>query len=133
MMSWPAARSRIRFGQSTRAATTSTATASRSELIGFVSGDVDGTGLGVFDMIDVEDLIVEALERALRHGDEADRNIKIGEENGGLCQMAKMLKILLDILPPPGAPEGGNKADRRVRLDHRCSFPGFSNRHAWPG
>jgi len=73
-------------------------------------------------MVEVEDLVAEPLQAAFGDGDEADRNVEIGQPEGGLGQVFDMLQVFLDVLATPNAPEGGDEPDRGLRFDHARSF-----------
>src|SRR5262245_56686069 len=81
-------------------------------------GDVDGALSRELDMIQVEHLVVEALERALREGDEPHGDVEAGQPGGGLHQMREVVQIDLDVLALADPPNGGNEADGGIRLDH---------------
>jgi hypothetical protein len=93
-----------------------------AQAIGFGTGNIDGAGLGELGMVDVEDLVAEPLQAAFGDGDEADRNVEIGQPEGSLGQVFDMLEVYLDILAPPNAPECGDEPDRGLRFDHARSF-----------
>jgi hypothetical protein len=56
-------------------------------------------------MIEVENLVVEPLQRALGNGDEADRDVQIGQPERRLGQAFEVLQILLDVRAAANAPE----------------------------
>jgi hypothetical protein len=86
------------------------------EAIGFRAGNVDGAGPRELGVIDVEDLVVEALQRALGDGDEADRNVEVRQPERCLGQAFQMLQVLLDVLAAANAPSSGSARPRyRVR------------------
>jgi hypothetical protein len=96
--------------------------------VGLLAGNVDGALAGERHVVEVEHLVVEGLQRALRERDQAHRDIERGQPRGGLHQVAQMLEIDLDVLAPADAADGGDQTDGGVGLDHAISFstgPGF--------
>ena len=79
-----------------------------AELVGLRAWDVNRTRLRKLGVIDVQDFVVKSLQGALRDGEQADRNIKIGETESGFGQAADMLDIPLHIRPRADTPERRN-------------------------
>src|ERR1700739_3622269 len=49
------------------------------EAVGFGARNIDRAGAGEFGMIDVENLVVEPLKRALGYGDKANGDVETGQ------------------------------------------------------
>nr|WP_245431035.1 hypothetical protein [Rhodoplanes roseus] len=92
------------------------------DLVRLRARDVDRAGVGEVGVVDVQDLVVEAHQAALGNGEEADRDVEVGQPEGRLGQALQMLDVVLDVVARADAPEGRNEADRVVRLDHEM-FP----------
>src|SRR3984893_9561189 len=88
------------------------------EAVGLRAGNVDGAGPRELYVIDVEDLVIEALQRALGDGDEADRNVEVRQPERRLGQAFQMLQILLDVLAATNAPEARDQSNRGIGFDH---------------
>ncbi len=82
------------------------------------AGNVDGAGVGEFDVIEIQHLVVEALQAALRNDQEADRNVEARQPGGGLGQVAKVLDVFHDVGAGADAPHGRDQADAIIRRDH---------------
>ena len=89
-----------------------------AELVGLRAWDVNRAGLRKLGVIDVQNLVVKALQGTLRDGEQADRNIKIGEPEGSFGQTADMLDILLHIRPRANTPKRRNQTNGIIRFDH---------------
>jgi hypothetical protein len=59
------------------------------EAVGFRAGNVDRTGPRELGVIDVEDLVVEALQRAFGDGDQADRDVEVRQPERRLRQVSR--------------------------------------------
>jgi hypothetical protein len=70
----------------------------------------------------IEDLVAESLQAAFGDGDEVDRNVEIGQPEGGLGQVFNMLQVFLNVLAPSNAPEGRDEPDSGIGFDHARSF-----------
>ena len=97
------------------------------EPVGFRAGNIDGAGPRELGVIDVEDLVVEPLQRTLGNGDEANRNIEVRQPERRLGQAFQMLQVLLDVLSAADAPKARDQPDRGIGFDHA----GPHQRLAW--
>jgi hypothetical protein len=61
----------------------------RTQAIGLGAGNVDGAGLGELGVVGVEDLVAEALQAAFGNGDQPDRDVEVGQPEGGSCQVSR--------------------------------------------
>src|SRR5205807_3025485 len=93
------------------------------EAIGLRAGDLDCAIARKFGVIDVEDLIVEPLQRALGDGDEANRDVQIGQPECRLCQAFEMLQVFLDVFAAANAPKARDQPHRGIRFDHFDTLP----------
>jgi hypothetical protein len=76
-------------------------------------------------VVDVEHLVVEALQRALRNRDQSHRQVQPAEPCRRGHQAVEVLEVAANILAPSNAPHRGNQPDRLIRLNHlRLSSPG---------
>ena len=82
------------------------------------TGDVDRALARVALVVEVHDLVGEALQRAFGDGDEPHRLVQPTEPERGLEQVLEVLEVLGDLLTPADAPHRGHQADRLVGLDH---------------
>src|SRR5262249_10815017 len=63
---------------------------------------------------------VEALQRALGKGDQANRKIQARQPGRRLHQMRQVLEIGHDVLALANSAHGGNQADGGIGLDHEA-------------
>jgi hypothetical protein len=89
-----------------------------ADAIRFGAGDVDGAAVRELRMVEIENLVVESLQRTFRDGDQAHRNVEIRKPVGGVRETFDMLEVLVHVLPPTNAPESGDQSHGSVRLDH---------------
>ena len=89
-----------------------------AELVGLGPGDVDRALAREGRVVEVEHLVVEALQRALRDRDQAHRQVEPSEPRGRRHEVVEVLEAALDVLAAPDAPDGGNEPDRLIRLNH---------------
>ena len=94
----------------------------RAEEVGFRAGDVDGAFAGEGLVVQVEDLVVEPLQRAFWDGDQADRQVQAGQPGRGLDQVRQVLEVDTDVLAAADAAHRGNQAQGLIRLDQDRSF-----------
>src|ERR1700749_4378011 len=73
-------------------------------------------------VVQVEPLVVEALQGPFGDGDQPDGQVEAGQPGRGLDQVRNVLQVDRDVGAAPDATHGGNKADGLVRLDHDASF-----------
>src|SRR5262249_24438636 len=69
-------------------------------------------------VVQIEDLVVESLERSFRKGDQADGKVQAGQPRGRLDQVGEVLEVDLDVLALADATHGGDETDAGVGLDH---------------
>ena len=89
-----------------------------AQVIGFVAGDVDRAFAREFHMIQIQDFIVESLQRAFRDGDQAHRKAEARQPRRRLDEVRQVLQVDLDVLALADAAHGGDEANGRVWLDH---------------
>ncbi len=89
-----------------------------SERVGLRAGYVDGAFTRKHGVIEVEYLVVEALQRALGQRDEAHRQLEAREPGGGLDQVFDVLEVRRDIIALSYSADCRNQPDGGVRLDH---------------
>ena len=65
----------------------------RAERVGLGPGNVDRAFARVLHVVEVEHLIVEGLQGALRQRDQAHRQIETGEPGGGLAHVGQVLEV----------------------------------------
>jgi hypothetical protein len=73
-------------------------------------------------MVEVEDLVVEALQCPLGDGDQADRQIQARQPGCCLDQVRQVLDVPLDLVAVPDAMHRGHQAQGLVWLDHDSSL-----------
>jgi hypothetical protein len=88
------------------------------ELIGLGAGNVDRALARERLVVEVEDLVVEALQRALGHGDEAHGQVEATQPRRRGHEVVEVLEIAADVLAPADAPHRGDQPDGLVGLDH---------------
>ena len=88
------------------------------EAVGFRAWNIDGAGPRKLGMVDIENLVIEPLQRTFRYGDEAHGYVKAGQPEGCFGQAFEMLKVLCDVLASAYAPEAGDQSDRGIGFDH---------------
>jgi hypothetical protein len=88
------------------------------EAISFRAGYVDRAGPRELGVIDVEHLVVEALQCAFGNGDEADGNVEARQPKRRLGEAFEMLEILFDIFAAANAPKARDQTDRGIGFDH---------------
>jgi hypothetical protein len=70
-------------------------------------------------VIEVQDFVIECLERALGQRDQPHRQVETREPGRGFAHMRYMLEVEPDVLAFADSTHGRDQADRRVRLAHR--------------
>src|SRR2546426_8162949 len=93
-----------------------------AERLGFLAGDVDRALAREGRVVEVEHLVVERLQCALREGDEAHGQVEAREPGGGLHEMGEVVEVELDVLALADPPDGGDQTDGGVGLDHARSL-----------
>jgi hypothetical protein len=93
-------------------------TADLAERLGLRTRHVDRAGFREGGVVEVEHLVVEPLERALRQRDQSDRQIERGEPARRLHQVTVMLDVAHDVGSLRDPPHGRDESDGVVRLDH---------------
>src|SRR5439155_20477928 len=91
------------------------------EGVRLLARDVDGALAGESGVVEVEDLVVEGLERALREGDETHGNGEAREPGRRLHQVTEVVEVDLDVAPLADPAHGRDQPHRHVRLDHPCT------------
>src|SRR5207302_1581694 len=76
--------------------------------------DVDRALARELRVVEVEDLVVEALERPLGQRDEPDRQVEARQPGGGLDQVSEVLEVEPDVPPVANGAAGGNDPDDRI-------------------
>src|SRR3989338_6371921 len=94
-----------------------------SEEVRLLSRDVDCPLAGEGRVVEVEHLVVEALERTLGERDEAHRQVEAREPRRRLHQVREVLEVQRDVLALADAAHGGDEADGGVGLDHALVPP----------
>jgi hypothetical protein len=92
--------------------------ARRPELVGLGPGDVDRAVAREGLVVEVEHLVVEALQRALRDRDQAHGQIEPAQPRRRRHEVVEVLEVAADVLAAADAPHGGNEPDRLIRLNH---------------
>ena len=92
-----------------------------AEAVGFGTGNVDRAGMREFLVIEVENLVVEALQRAFGNRDQANRNVEVGQPIRRVGEAFEMFEIFFDFGATAHAPKGRNQSDRVIRFNHRLS------------
>ncbi len=90
----------------------------RAEVVRLRPGDVDRALPGEVLVVEVEYLVVEALQRALWHGDQPDRQVQAGQPRSGLNQVRQMLEVDTDLVATANPAHGRHEADGLIGLDH---------------
>jgi hypothetical protein len=96
-----------------------------SEPLRLRARDVDRALARVVLVVKVHHLVGEALQRALRDGDEAHRLVEPAEPERRLHQVLEVVEVLRDLLAATYAPHRGHQADRLVRVGHRGASSGL--------
>src|SRR4051794_5749732 len=89
-----------------------------AEAVSLRAGNVDRAGAREVCVIDVQDLVVETLQRTLGDGDQAHWNVEVGQPECRLGQAFQMFKVLFHVLPAADAPEARDQPDGVIRFDH---------------
>src|SRR5437764_3233276 len=89
-----------------------------AEIVRLRAGNVDRAVPGVLLVIEVEHLVGEALQPALRNADQPHREIHAREPRGSLDHVRDVLEVPLDLLPTPDSSHRLNQANGLVGLDH---------------
>ncbi len=92
-----------------------------AEPVGLGAGNVDRAGPGELDVIDVEHLVVEALERALGDRDQPHRNVEVRQPERRLGQAFQVFEVLRHVLAAADPPEARDQSDRGIGFDHAAS------------
>ena len=90
----------------------------RGQRVRLRAGDVDRALPRERLVVQVEHLVVEALQRTLRDGDQPDRQVQAGQPGRRLDQVRDVLDVDADLVAVANAPHGGHQADGLIRLDH---------------
>ncbi|MGV6876190.1 hypothetical protein ACUSIJ_26365 [Pseudochelatococcus sp. B33] len=69
-------------------------------------------------MVEIEHLVVEALEPPFGDDQQTHRNIEARQPGGGLGQMTQMIDVRHDVFALANAPHGRDQTNAIVRLDH---------------
>src|SRR5215472_8631198 len=97
-----------------------------AEVLRLGAGHVDRTVSRELLMVEVEDLVVEALQGAFRYGDEANRQVQAGQPGCRLDQVRNVLQVAGDFVPVTDDAHGGYQADGLIGLDHDLSLRRYS-------
>ena len=73
-------------------------------------------------VVEVEDLVVEALQGAFGDGYQAHRQVHAGQPRRGLDQVRDVLQVHRDLTAVTDAAHGGDQAHGLIRLDHGYSL-----------
>jgi hypothetical protein len=90
--------------------------------VGLRAGDVDRALPRERLVIEVEYLVVEALQGAFRDGDQPHRQVQAGQPRRGLDQVREVLDVDTDLAAVADAPHRRYQAKGLVGLDHDCPF-----------
>jgi hypothetical protein len=85
---------------------------------GLLAGDVDRDLVGVGAVVEVEDLVGEALEGALGDRDQSHRQVEAGQPRRGRHHLGDVVEVAPDLRAPAHAAHGRDQADCGVGLDH---------------
>ena len=77
-----------------------------AEAVGFGTGNIDRAGMREFLVIEVENLVVEALQRAFGNRDQANRNVEVGQPIRRVGEAFEMFEIFFDFGATAHAPKG---------------------------
>ena len=108
----------------------------RAELaqrLGLLARDVDRALAREVDVVEVQDLVVEALKRSLGDGDQPHREVEAGQPGRGLHQVSQVLEVGPDVLSLADASHGGYQTDGCVWADHLATPPFKQNRSTGSG
>ena len=94
-----------------------------AERLRLLAGDIDRALPGEGGVVEVQDLVVERLERALGKRDQPHRDGQAREPRGGLHQVVQVLDVDLDVASLPDPAHRRDESDRHVGLDHPSSLP----------
>ena len=86
-------------------------------------GNVDRALARELHVVQVQHLVVEALQRAFGERDQPHRQIQAGQPGRGLDQVRQVLEVDHDVLALADAAHGGNQADGGVGFDHASAPP----------
>ena len=88
------------------------------ELVGLGPGNVDRALAREGLVVEVEHLVVEALQRALRDRDQPHRQVEAAQPRRRGHEVVEMLEVAADLVAVADAPHRRNQPDRLIRLDH---------------
>ena len=98
-----------------------------AERLGLGAGHVDRAGFGEGGVVEVQDLVVESLQRTLGKSDEAHRKVERREPRRRLHHVAMVIDVAHDLRSSRHAPHRRDQPHCVVRLDHRA------HPSPWPG
>ena len=104
-----------------------------AQIVGLRPGDVDRALGGELLVVEIEYLVVEALQRALGHGDQPDRQVQAGQPRCRLDQVRQVLEVDSDILAAADAAHRRHQAKGLIRLDHVRSLGSALLARSLPG
>jgi len=81
-----------------------------AKVIGLGTRDVDRAFPGELLVVEVQNLVVEALQRAFGDRDEPDRQVQAGQPRCGLDQVRQVLEVRRDLIAVTDASHGGYQA-----------------------
>jgi hypothetical protein len=83
-----------------------------------LAGNVDRALARERDVVEIEHLVVEGLQRAFGKGDQPDGQIQARQPRRGLHQVRQVVDVDLDVCALPDAAHGRDQPDGGVGLDH---------------
>src|SRR5579884_2306909 len=78
---------------------------------GLLTGDIDRAFSCKLDVIEVEHLIIEALQGSFGKGDQSDRQIETGEPGGSFDEMGEVFDVALNVGAGTDATYGRNESN----------------------
>ena len=89
-----------------------------AQLVGLGAGDVDRAVARERLVVEVEHLVVEALQRALRYRDQAHRQVQPAQPCRRGHEVVEVLEVAADVVAVADAPHRRHEPDRLIRLNH---------------
>src|SRR5262249_1272383 len=89
-----------------------------AQRFGFGPWNIDRALASERGMVEVQHLVIEALQRAFGHRNQPDRQIRARGPCSTFRQMGEMVEVDRDVRPRADAARGGNQPDRGIRRNH---------------
>jgi hypothetical protein len=96
-----------------------------AEELRLLAGNIDRCLLRIRVVVQVEDLVSEALQRSLGNRHQLDRQVQTGQPRGGRHDLGDMLQVTTNLGTSADPAYRGYQPNRCVRVDHRRPLLSF--------